>query len=171
LAIATPLYSWVRYLHCAAKIISDEGGSITAYDGDRIMGVFIGDLKNTSAARCALKIQGAVVEVINPALKKEYPKSTHEIRQAVGVDSSSLYATRTGIRGSNDIVWVGRAANYAAKLCSLRDGVYTSWITKRVYDCLHNDAKTSNGKAMWEPRVWKAMNDLDIYRSNWRWTP
>ncbi len=25
------------YLHCAAKIISNEGGEITAYDGDRIM--------------------------------------------------------------------------------------------------------------------------------------
>jgi class 3 adenylate cyclase len=31
------------YLHCAAKIIRSQGGEITAYDGDRIMAVFIGD--------------------------------------------------------------------------------------------------------------------------------
>src|SRR4051812_45161653 len=28
------------YLHCAAKIITSEGGVITSYDGDRIMAVF-----------------------------------------------------------------------------------------------------------------------------------
>lgn len=37
------------YLHCAAKIIRSEDGVITAYDGDRIMAVYIGDSKNTSA--------------------------------------------------------------------------------------------------------------------------
>ena len=138
------------YLHCAAKIIRAEGGTITAYDGDRVMGIFIGNTKNTSAARCALKINGAVIEIINPALKKEYPQTTYQVQQAVGVDSSSLYASRTGIRGSNDIVWVGRAANYAAKLCGLRDGAYASWITKRVYDRLLDEAKLSKGQSMWE---------------------
>lgn len=135
------------------------------------MGIFIGNTKNTSAARCALKINGAVIEIINPALKKEYPQTTYQVQQAVGVDSSSLYASRTGIRGSNDIVWVGLAANYAAKLCGLRDGTYASWITKRVYDRLADEAKLSNGQSMWEARTWTSMNNLDIYRSNWRRTP
>jgi class 3 adenylate cyclase len=31
------------FLHCAAKIIRSEDGVITAYDGDRVMAVFIGD--------------------------------------------------------------------------------------------------------------------------------
>src|SRR5271157_5911165 len=57
------------YLHCAAKIIRDEGGVITAYGGDRIMAVFIGDSKNTSAARTAMKINYAVTKIINPAVK------------------------------------------------------------------------------------------------------
>jgi class 3 adenylate cyclase len=43
------------FLHCAAKIIRSEDGVITAYDGDRIMAVFIGNAKNTSAVRAALK--------------------------------------------------------------------------------------------------------------------
>ena len=33
------------YLHCTAKIVRSEGGVITAYDGDRIMAVYIGDSK------------------------------------------------------------------------------------------------------------------------------
>jgi len=42
------------YMVCAARIIKDEGGCVTAYDGDRIMAVFIGDLKNTTAAKASV---------------------------------------------------------------------------------------------------------------------
>jgi len=48
------------YMVCAAKIIRDRGGSITAYDGDRVMGMFIGDSKNTSAAKAAFQINWAL---------------------------------------------------------------------------------------------------------------
>ncbi len=102
------------YLHCASKIIRSENGIITAFDGDRVMGVFIGDTKNTSAARCALKINHAVFKILNPAVKLQYPENPYEIKQSVGVDTCELWVSRTGVRGSNDLVWVGRAANYAA---------------------------------------------------------
>jgi class 3 adenylate cyclase len=52
------------FLHCAAKIIRSEGGEITAYDGDRVMAVYIHDTKNTAAARSALKINHAVRKII-----------------------------------------------------------------------------------------------------------
>src|SRR3989442_6726866 len=79
------------YLHCAAKIIRSEDGSITAYDGDRIMAVYLGTSKNTSAARTALKINYAVKNIINPALKAQYPKTTYQIQQVIGVDASELW--------------------------------------------------------------------------------
>nr|BDT33784.1 adenylate/guanylate cyclase domain-containing protein [Myxococcus sp. MH1] len=158
------------YLVCASRIIKAEGGAITAFDGDRVMGIFIGDSKNTSAVRSALKINYAVTQIINPSLKAQYPTSEYEVRQSVGVDTSTLFAARTGIRGSNDLVWVGRAANYAAKLCSLREGVYTSWITSSVYDVMANEVKTTNGTSMWEKRHWTARK-IDVYRSSWHWAP
>lgn len=34
------------FLHCAAKLVKHFDGSITSYDGDRIMAVFIGDRPN-----------------------------------------------------------------------------------------------------------------------------
>jgi len=107
------------YLHCAAKIISSQDGAITAYDGDRIMAVYIGGSKNTNAARSALKINYAVDKIINPALVAQYPTTTFRVKHAVGVDTSSLFVARTGIRGANDLVWVGRAANHAAKMSSI----------------------------------------------------
>ena len=156
------------YLHCAAKIIRSEGGTISAYDGDRVMAVFIGDSRNTSAARTGLKINWAVKNIVNPALKEQYPKTTYEVRQTVGIDAGKLFVTRTGIRGSNDLVWVGRAANYAAKLTALSPDCPTR-ITGDVYKILHESLKTSEGKSMWEARTWTDMNNLLIYRSTWSW--
>ena len=60
-----------------------------------------------------------VSKVINPKLKEAYPEENYTVQQSVGIDTSTLFVAKTGIRGSNDLVWVGRAANYAAKLSSL----------------------------------------------------
>ena len=152
------------YLHCSAKLIRNEGGVITAYDGDRIMGVFIGDSKNTSAVRCSLRINSAVKNIINPALKVQYPQTNFTVRQVIGIDTSSLWVARTGVRGANDLVWVGRAANYAAKLTGL-SADYPTWITSSVYDKMNKEVKFSNEKPMWEKRSWTAMNNMTIYRS------
>jgi class 3 adenylate cyclase len=166
-----PLFAaeiYKTYLHCAAKIIRAEGGTITAYDGDRIMAVYLGDVKNSSAARTALKINYAVRNIINPAIKKQFPNSTYQVQQIVGIDTSKLTVARTGIRGSNDLVWVGRAANYAAKLASLTAD-FPSRITKDVYDKLQSPLKATDGKQMWEKATWTPMNNMTIYRSIWSW--
>lgn len=157
------------YLHCAAKIVRAEGGTITSYDGDRIMSVFIGGSKNTEAARAALKINYTVQEIINPAIKAQYSKTTFSVRQVVGVDTSQLYVARTGIRGSNDLVWVGRAANYAAKLSS-RSGP-PSQITADVYDLLHDSAKVGkDGQNMWTKTTAAEIGHKTIYTSTWNWS-
>ena len=157
------------YLSCAAKVIRSEGGEITSYDGDRIMAVYIGELKNTAAARSALKINYVVTKIINPILKECYPNDNYNIRQVVGIDTSKLFVARTGIRGSNDLVWVGRSANYAAKLCSLSPN-YPSRLTEAVYNLLHESLKySSDGRSMWELDGWENINGMRIYRSTWWW--
>jgi class 3 adenylate cyclase len=156
------------YLLCASRIITKNGGTITAFDGDRVMGVFIGNAKNTSAARSALQINYAVQYIINPKLKAQYPTSSYEVKQSVGVDTSELFVARTGIRGSNDLVWVGRAANYAAKMCSLRIDNYASFISEGVYDVLHESVKFGGNdkSSMWERYHWRDEN-ITLYRSAW----
>jgi class 3 adenylate cyclase len=155
------------FLHCAAKIIRSEGGSITAYDGDRIMAAYIGDMKNTRAARSAFKIHYAMEFIIKPA-KPAYAINT-ALKHVVGIDTSPLFVARTGVRGANDLVWVGRAANYAAKLSSLPEA-YQTYISKEVYNAIANDVKIwSDGRAMWEAVRWNNFDDRIIYRSNWWW--
>lgn len=155
------------FLHCSAKIIRSEGGDITAYDGDRIMAVFTGATKNTSAAKAALKINYARIYIINSALKAQYPNAGYEVKHTVAIDRSELFVARTGIRGSNDLVWVGRAANHAAKMGSLSNA-YPSRVSSEVYDMLHESVKFSDGKPMWEKENWSSMNRT-IYRSIWWW--
>jgi len=159
------------YLNCACRIIRNQGGEITAFDGDRVMAVFIGAAKNSSAVRSALAINHAVTKIINPRIREQYPSlpADFQVRQAVGIDTSELLVARTGIRGSNDLVWVGRSANLAAKLCSLRDGNYASWITGDVYNMCRDDVKTAAGASMWELRTWKPQGDMTVYCSAYSW--
>lgn len=157
------------FLHCAAKIIRDEGGDITAYDGDRVMAVFIGNSKNTSAVRAAMKINFAVQNIINPAMMAQYPTGSYVLKHVVGIDTSELYVARTGIRGANDLVWVGRAANHAAKLAALPE-TYQTYITKDVFDVMSADVKThTDGTLMWEAAHWNTFDNRIIYRSHWRY--
>jgi class 3 adenylate cyclase len=153
------------FLHCAAKIITSEGGVVTAYDGDRVMAVYVEGAKNTAAVRTALKINYARLQIIIPALRKQYATNTYTPYHVVGIDSTKLFVARTGIRGSNDLVWVGRAANYAAKLSALPHA-YPTYITAGVYGAMLAEVKVTNGRQMWEAVTW---NGQTIYRSNWYW--
>jgi class 3 adenylate cyclase len=154
------------FLHCSAKLIRDEEGIITAYDGDRIMAVYVGNKKNTRAVRTALKIHFAVAYIIAPAIKAQYQTQTYVPHHVVGIDASKLLVARTGVRGANDLVWVGRAANYAAKLANLPHE-HPTWITEEVYNNMDGSMKVTDGRAMWEARDWTSMNKKRIYRSNW----
>jgi class 3 adenylate cyclase len=156
------------FLNCAAKIIRSEGGEITAYDGDRIMAVYISGAKNNSAVRTALKINYAVQQIIDPALRTRYPNTSYQTKHVIGIDASDLFIAKTGIRGANDLVWVGRSANYAAKLSSLSH-TYRTYITEQVHNVLDPSLTHSNSQAMWEPRSWTAMNGRTIYASNYWW--
>ena len=158
------------FLYCAARLVRASGGTITSYDGDRIMGVFVGDSQCPNAAQCGLKINYAVQEIVNPALKAQYPKVEFEVKQVVGIDTSSIRAARTGVRGGNDVVWVGRAANYAAKLTEI-NLAERIWITEDVYEALDSESKLGgpNKQNMWNNFEWTQNGKLPIYGSTWRW--
>lgn len=153
------------YLTTACRVIRDSGGTITAFDGDRVMAVFVGDGKNSAAARTALKINHAIKKIVNPAIKLQYPGTSYSVDHVVGIDSGKVLVAKTGIRGSNDLVWVGSAANIAAKLCTLRSG-FPSWISAGVYAMLAEDVKLSKGVPMWEARTW---NGTTVYCSGYTW--
>jgi class 3 adenylate cyclase len=158
------------YLYCAAKIIRVRGGIVAAYDGDRVMGVFIGDSKNSDAAKCGLQINWASKNIVAAKIAKTYPKSTFVFKQRAGIDTSKLFVTRTGIRGSNDLVWVGNAANSAAKLAAL-DPRYQTYITADVYKRLREASKLGGDP---KRNMWVDLGTSDmgyqIYGSTFGWS-
>ena len=157
------------YLVCAARIIRSESGVITGYDGDRIMAVFVGKGKDSAAARTGLKINYAVEDIINPGIRSAYRDPSYSLKQQVGIDACELFVARTGIRGANDLVWVGRAANYAAKL-SARNGPPTQ-IMPAVYDRLDDGAKYGGQQRenMWISRSAPRIGNDTIHTSAWKW--
>ena len=159
------------FLTVAAKIVRTSGAEITAYDGDRIMALFTGDNQTTVAAKCGLQINWAVQNIVNPGLKTQYPDRNYLVKQVVGIDTSELRAARIGVRGDNDLVWIGRAANYAAKLTECRND-YPTWITKEAYQKTHESSRVGgrDKESMWKEFKWTAMNDIPVYGSNWTWS-
>lgn len=177
IAIAQPLPAarlFKAYLAMCARIIRANGGEIRSFDGDRIMAVFVGDMKNTRAVKTGLKINYGFLNLIKPKFEKVYPgvfgaQGPFKLAQAVGIDTSAVSVIRAGIRDNADLVWVGRAPNVAAKLSSVREAPYNTWITGDVFDAMHDECKTTNGKPMWEERTWKTVPVPRLYRSSWTW--
>ena len=154
------------YLYCAARIIRYKGGTIVSYDGDRIMGLFIGDSQTTSAMNAGLGINYAVTEIIKNRISKRYPNTKYTFNHNVAIDTSKIYAARTGVRGDNDIVWIGDAANKAAKLSTINDNA-SVWMTNRAYNKTNSDERySSDGSLMWKERTWTPENET-IWCSTW----
>jgi class 3 adenylate cyclase len=157
------------FLVGACRVIRYHDGEITAFDGDRVMAVFFGNLKNTNAAKAALHLHYVVIE-INKAIKAQYASTAFSLAYCVGIDTSKLLVTKTGIRQYNDLVWVGPAANHAAKLSALNEPGFPTLITERVYNKLNDSAKLGGTpkQNMWEKRTWTQTGQT-IYRSSFWW--
>ena len=165
------------FIACVTKLIKDHGGEITSFDGDRVMGVFMGGRKNSNAVTCALKINYAVVKILEPMLSAYFQSISNSgftISHATGVDTGTILAARAGIRGANDLVWIGRAPNLAARLSDLREDGFGSYITQDVFGVLSDDVKYggSDKRLMWEQRNLEWLGGpVTVYRSSWTWKP
>ena len=164
------------FLYCMCRLIKEMHGEITSFDGDRVMGVFIGNTKNTNAATCALKMNFVLQRIIKPKLSQYFQSLRNEgflISHCVGIDTSQVLVARAGPRGANDLVWIGRAPNLAAKLSEIREDDYTSFISEDVYSCLNESAIYGGDpkQCMWERRSFEFLDEsIAVYRSNWWWS-
>jgi class 3 adenylate cyclase len=167
-----PLYAasiYKSFLYACCKIITRNGGELVSFDGDRVMGVFIGDGKNSAAAKAALNIKWGVTKIIQSEHDAYYNGKGIKLNYCVGVDSCEHHVVRTGIRGSNDLLWVGKAANYAAKLTTHNWSPYHSIITERVYSKLNESSKfDSQGKNMWTQEYSDVIKEK-VYKSSYSW--
>lgn len=161
------------FLATCTRIICALNGDIRSFDGDRVMGIFVGETKNTSAARAALHIHYAFRELIRPQFEAKYPAlKDFGLSYGVGVDTSDVFAVRAGIRNNNDLVWIGRAPNIAAKLSNVRVAPYHTIITADVYELLADVARFGGRERenMWTMKTWDG-GVSTVYVSAWYWKP
>ena len=109
LADSTNLAMWDRrvagrvfkaFLAATTRIIRSQGGQIRSFDGDRVMGVFVGDSKNSSAVKAALRINWMFTYVLKPQFEAQFEairNGTHKLGYSTGVDTSEILVARGGI--------------------------------------------------------------------------
>ena len=141
-----------RYLYVCSRLITAWGGEIRSFDGDRVMGIFIGETPSNNAVKCAREIDYTIFKALDPKAKSQF-KSVREnginIRHCVGIDHGESRAVRGGIRDSNDLLWIGKPPSFAAKLSDIRDYPREVYISSRVYSRLNADQKIVDGKNIW----------------------
>ena len=159
------------FLDCSTRLIVKHGGAIRSFDGDRVMGVFIGNAKNSNAAICGREIHWAVRKIISPKARAKFNSVRNndiEIRNCSGIDTGEVRAVRSGIRDNNDLIWIGKAASFSAKLSDVRDTGYHTYISNRVYNKLNHKAKhDADGNIAWTRSEFNFAGKTEtVYKSN-----
>lgn len=143
----------------------------------RVMATFIGDSKNSSAADCALKIHYAVEKIVRPVAEARLPslaKHGYRLSHCVGIASGTALVVRGGVRGTNDLVSIGRAPNVAAKLSEIRNARYRSVVTEDVFRRMRSTTKYGGNprQLMWTRDTYNVGGQTSsIYKSTWMRQP
>lgn len=171
------------YLGGASQIIRHFDGQIRSFDGDRVMGVFVGESRRDDAVKAAFMINWLVREVINPLVKARHEANGTSVwvtQHGVGIDAGKTFIARAGVRNAsgeqthNDLTFIGRAPNIAAKLSALRDPDFGPiLITKEVFDGLDPAQKKHlrSESKVWSDAVRRIVGPyaLALYHTNyWR---
>lgn len=162
------------YLDSASRIIRHFDGEIRSFDGDRVMGIFMGDSKNTNAVKAGLGINWAVKKVLRPRLNAKWKRLPlfYKIHHGVGIATGKALIVRGGVRDNNDLVSIGETANVAAKLSDLR-GPPDVYITHDVYNHMHESARATDGRSMWVAFSDQVIGGTryKVKGSTWTWRP
>jgi len=163
------------YLACSTRLILAYEGKIRSFDGDRVMGVFHGEFKNTHATSCAREIDWVVEKLIGPKATETFKsvrKNGLRVRHCVGIDTGVARAVRAGVRDNNDLIWIGRPPSLSARLSEIRNYPYCVYISEDSYRKLPESSKQPNGEPIWEERSFKYLDDdITIYRTRFTKTP
>ncbi|MDT0276265.1 adenylate/guanylate cyclase domain-containing protein [Blastococcus goldschmidtiae] len=163
------------YLDMAVRVIRYNEGDIRSFDGDRVMGIFVGWDKESRAAKAALGIEywRGFLDYLLPTRLAEVKAIGWELKHGVGIDTGEALLVRAGIRGNDDLISIGRAPNIAAKLSGLREG-YSLYATDDAYYGM--DTETSYEDDEYNQPRWTWLGERDfggrkvtVYGSNYGW--
>lgn len=164
------------YFRGAVKIVRANNGHVRSFNGDGMLAFFMGDYRSNNAAKAAMQVRWFVGKVLQPEFQSYFKNNLTALGKALdfsigcGLDEGQIFAVRVGIKGTNDVAWVGRPTNTAAKLASIPDPNRIR-VTRAVYERLNKDRKYAGDKHMWKDEVFKEIGGVTrAYRwSTWWW--
>jgi adenylate cyclase len=143
------------YFDGSVRIINQNSGKVRSFNGDGMLALFVGDTQSNNAVKAAMQVRWFVEHVLWPKFNSYFAANAAargarlNFSIGAGLDRGDIYAVRVGIRGTNDVAWVGRCSNTAAKLSNVLHHPRSIGITRAVYGRLNNDRKYSDGEHMW----------------------
>jgi class 3 adenylate cyclase len=166
------------YFDGSVRIINGEGGAVRSFNGDGMLALFVGDNRSNDAAMAAFQLKWFVADVLRPKFNRLFDgnEKARGKRLAFDIgcalDDGDIYAVRVGIRGTNDVAWVGRCTNTAAKLSNVLTSPDNIGVTRAVYARLNGRRVEKNGEHKWSGEKWGTFGGVKrAYRTTtWWWS-
>lgn len=165
------------YFDGAVRIIRHNGGEVRSFNGDGMLALFIGGQQRNNAVKAAMQVKWFVQFVLWPKFNAYFGNNQNargkrlSFSVGCGIDHGDIYAVKVGIRGTNDVAWVGRCTNTAAKLSNVLRSPDNIGATRAVYGALHASRTHTDGEHMWSDQASGDFGGvLRLYRTtSWWW--
>ncbi|MEO9022751.1 MAG: hypothetical protein ABI290_11515 [Ginsengibacter sp.] len=158
------------YLDISVRLILAHGGAVRSVRDHSVMGIFRGETPNTSAVNCARKIDWMVEKVLNTKAGMAFPSIGNNklaIRHCIGIDTSDAWAVRSGSGSNNDLIWVGRAPEFAVQLSGIGKYPYSVYTSGDCFARLADIARKTGEANIWlEKRIKFGDETHTVYRTN-----
>lgn len=166
------------YFDGAVRIASTNGGYVRSFNGDGMLALFRGDSQRNNAVKAAMQVKWFVRQFLRPKFERYFSNNEAALGQTldfdvgIGVDQGTIFAVRVGIKGTNDVAWIGRGTNTAAKLAGLASSPRNIWITRAIYAQLNDSRKTSKGIGMWSAEEFHTIGGVSrgVRTTSYHWT-
>jgi adenylate cyclase len=164
------------YFDGCVRIVNANDGAVRSFNGDGLLALFIGDSRSSNATKAAMQVDWFVTEVLGEKFEKYFANNMTALGKTLsfeigcGLDDGWIYAVRVGIKGTNDVAWVGKPTNTAAKLSDVGSGAANIIVTRAVYNRLKRTRKYSNGTHMWSDETFVTVGGVRraIRKTTWR---
>lgn len=169
-----------EYFDGAVRVINANNGKVRSFNGDGMLAIFVGDVRSSNAVKAAMQVEWFVSQILRPKFERYFSNNTAALGQALdfqigcGLDEGQIFAVRVGIRGTNDVAWVGRCTNTSAKLANGATVPHNVAITREVYARVMDDRKysSSGGNHMWSGERTETIGGVSraIRTTHWNWS-
>lgn len=166
------------YFDGTVRIVNANEGQVRSFNGDGLLALFIGDFRSSNAAKAAMQVSYFVSEILGGSFSRYFAANRAAVGNSLdfsvgaGLDDGVILAVRVGIQGTNDVAWVGRCTNTAAKLAGIMPAGRIA-ATREVFNRLHESRKfgSQTGASMWSDERLDSFGGIRRgYRtSGWTW--